>query len=303
VILDTDIGKDCDDAGALAMLHALANLGEAEILACIYPMNDEWGAAAIAAVNTYYHRPRIPVGTNKRDYPYQGSHDDFYISYLAKNYPNPIGSGKNAPDAVQLYRRVLLEQPDASVTIVVVGPATVVSDLLNSGPDEISQLTGRQIVSRKVRKLVCMSGRFPSGREWNARIAPDATKNIADNWPTPVVYSGAEVGTRIMTGGRLFTETPKNNPVRKAYELCPYTNENNDRYSFDQTAVLYAVRGARNYFDVVRNGHNAVADNGSNRWVPDSGRKHAYLRSKDNSLLKKTIEDLMTVVTNQISYP
>ena len=32
IILDTDIGPDCDDVGAISVLHALANNGETEIL-------------------------------------------------------------------------------------------------------------------------------------------------------------------------------------------------------------------------------------------------------------------------------
>ena len=60
VILDTDFGNDCDDAGALAILHQMAYQGEAEILATMYPMNDEWGAAAVDVVNTYYGKPNIP---------------------------------------------------------------------------------------------------------------------------------------------------------------------------------------------------------------------------------------------------
>ena len=33
IIYDTDLGGDCDDAGTLAMLHRLCDLGEAELLA------------------------------------------------------------------------------------------------------------------------------------------------------------------------------------------------------------------------------------------------------------------------------
>ena len=68
VILDTDFGNDCDDAGALAILHQMAYMGEVEILATVYPMNDDEGAAAIDAVNTYYGKPNIPVGTYKGNY-------------------------------------------------------------------------------------------------------------------------------------------------------------------------------------------------------------------------------------------
>jgi hypothetical protein len=35
IILDTDMSGDCDDAGALALLHALADQGECEILATV----------------------------------------------------------------------------------------------------------------------------------------------------------------------------------------------------------------------------------------------------------------------------
>ena len=33
IIFDTDIGGDCDDAGALALIHRLCDKGEAELLA------------------------------------------------------------------------------------------------------------------------------------------------------------------------------------------------------------------------------------------------------------------------------
>lgn len=40
IIFDTDIGGDCDDAGALALLHRLCDMGEAELLAVThcYPL-------------------------------------------------------------------------------------------------------------------------------------------------------------------------------------------------------------------------------------------------------------------------
>lgn len=41
IIIDTDIGWDCDDAGALALIHSLCNKGEAELL---------------AVTATYYHK-------------------------------------------------------------------------------------------------------------------------------------------------------------------------------------------------------------------------------------------------------
>ena len=42
IIFDTDIGWDCDDAGALAMLHRLCDKGEAELLAVTHCMANPW---------------------------------------------------------------------------------------------------------------------------------------------------------------------------------------------------------------------------------------------------------------------
>ena len=36
IIIDTDMSTDCDDVGALCMAHALADLGECEILAVVH---------------------------------------------------------------------------------------------------------------------------------------------------------------------------------------------------------------------------------------------------------------------------
>ena len=60
VILDSNLGNDCEDAGAIAILNALADRGEARILAMIYPMHDPWGAPAMDAINTSYGRPASP---------------------------------------------------------------------------------------------------------------------------------------------------------------------------------------------------------------------------------------------------
>src|SRR3712207_437465 len=45
ILFDTDMLTDCDDAGALAVLHALADNGEAEILATVVSVPNPWSAA------------------------------------------------------------------------------------------------------------------------------------------------------------------------------------------------------------------------------------------------------------------
>jgi inosine-uridine nucleoside N-ribohydrolase len=292
IILDTDFGNDCDDTGALAMLHQMAYAGEAEILATMYPMNDTLGAAAIDAVNTYYGKPNIPIGTYKGSYVYKGKHNDFYNSRLATDFPNDLKTGDNAPDAIALYRKILSSQPDNSVVIIVIGPQRLIADLLLSKPDSINKLDGMQLVKKKVKKLVSMGAEYPSGNEWNIRICPDGAKLVAEKWPTPIVYSGFEIGKPIMTGERLVTETPETNPVRVAFETNPMVDEKKNRHSWDETAVLFGVRGLKDYW-TMKTGTLQIADDGKNSW--DSSKKtHQYLVAKMSIVeMKKVIEDLM----------
>ena len=50
IVFDTDIGGDCDDAGALAMLHRLCDLGEAQLVAVTASYASPFVAGCIDAV-------------------------------------------------------------------------------------------------------------------------------------------------------------------------------------------------------------------------------------------------------------
>ncbi len=62
VIFDTDMAEDVDDTGALALLHALADQGETQILATIVSARNEFVVPCLDAINTYYGRPDIAIG-------------------------------------------------------------------------------------------------------------------------------------------------------------------------------------------------------------------------------------------------
>ena len=118
IILDTDISSDVDDAGAVAVLHALVNSGEVKILAMMVSSGDPWGAACLDALNTSFGRPDIPVGEIKKP---TVTHESKYTRYIAENYSNTITSRAYVPDATALYRNILANSTDKSVTIVSVG--------------------------------------------------------------------------------------------------------------------------------------------------------------------------------------
>ena len=109
VIFDTDMASDCDDAGALAVLHALADLGEAEILAVVTNRKCPGNASAAAtdAINTWYGRPDIPIGTDKDGAKTRGGKPSSYTVALRDEFPHDALPDDEMPDALTVYREVL----------------------------------------------------------------------------------------------------------------------------------------------------------------------------------------------------
>ena len=98
IILDTDIGPDYDDVGAMAVLHALADSGKAEILATLSCNKDSLVVPTIEVINTYFGRAASPVGAPKSKGVSLGAAQHWPDS-IAVRFPHQIGSSRLAPDA------------------------------------------------------------------------------------------------------------------------------------------------------------------------------------------------------------
>jgi hypothetical protein len=275
IIFDTDMSTDIDDVGALAVLNKLTNLGEARMLACVTNngVKEKAIGGCIKAVNAYYGNGDVPIGTyHGAKYATMGSsYDGTVRDEFAKDQP----PDDQLPTALQIYRRTLNAQPDGSVTIVSVGFLVNLEELLKSPADADSPLTGLDLVRKKVKQLVVMGGAYPSGHEWNfsgAGVGP-VSAFVIENWPTPILFSGFEIGQGITTGIQI-QNCPADNPVRRAYELF---NHFAGRASWDLTAVLAAVRDPKLYWDIREDGYNHVTPDGKNEWSPTPHRGHSYL--------------------------
>jgi hypothetical protein len=64
LIIDTDMSFDVDDVGAVCVAHALADRGEAALLAIVHDSGIFEGIGAVAAINEYYGR-RTKLGAYK----------------------------------------------------------------------------------------------------------------------------------------------------------------------------------------------------------------------------------------------
>lgn len=288
VIFDTDMESDVDDVGALALLHALADLGEAEILAVTVCAGNPWSPLCADRLNHYYGRGEVPVGTVKGR---SVRRDSRYTSQIAEEFPGRLAIPDEVPDALDILRRALAAQPDGSVVVVSVGYLTNLRDLLVTGADEHSDLDGRKLVARKVRLWACMGGHFPSGREFNIFQDTEASREALAGWPTEIVFSGWEVGLA-ETGGPL-RELPATSPVRRAYELYRRIPHK----SWDLMTVLYAVRGidrdrAGGYWDLSPRGRMVLAENGANTWQTDPGGNQRYKLLQDGQRAAKLVAEI-----------
>ncbi|MCC7491207.1 MAG: nucleoside hydrolase [Fimbriimonadaceae bacterium] len=291
LILDTDMSGDADDAGALALLHALADRGEVSLLAVAVNRRDHTNAsaAAVAAINTWYRRGDLPLGTDKIG-PTDLQRTSAYTRALRDEFPHACLPDDRCPDALDLYRHTLAAEADGAVTICSIGALSNLAELWRREPE---------LVRRKVARLVIMAGRFPNHPEWetNVRTHVAAAQTVAHEWPGELVWQGFEIGDHLITGARL-RESPAGNPVRRAYELRPYAGRpaiDGGQPSFDQAAALYAVRGAQpEWWSLVRGGRARIDAAGVLRWLPDPASRQAYVQLiGDRGELAALIEELM----------
>lgn len=294
IIFDSDMGPDYDDVGAITILHALADKGEANILATVASTKYEGVAAVLNVFNTYFNRLNIPVGVPKgnalelRDFQH-------WTDTLIARYPHKIKTNDEAQDAVMLYRKILASQPDKSVTVVTVGFLTNLSNLLNTTGDKYSALNGKQLVEKKVKLLVCMGGKFPSGYEFNVMKDAPASQNVYTNWPTQVIFSGFEIGEKIKAGIPLIHNASiKNSPTEDVFRISiPQAKEDSaGRKSWDETAVLIAIKGYSSYY-TLHPGRIKVETDGKNTW-DDNGKGQAYIVEKvDYKVVQGIINELI----------
>lgn len=294
IILDTDLGDDVDDAGTLAVLHALADRGDIEILA-VGIVNGHVDAVPCAdAINTWYGRPDLPLGTIKAGWPI--NHDRFNMGQVAAAYPHDLTKA-TAPEVVGLYRSILAAQPDHSVTLVVVGQATNVANLLKSQPDAHSPLDGVELMRRKIRFYAAGgNGRatLPSGQAgWNYQNDKAAAAYELTHLPSdfPTVFAGGS-GLNIKVGS-CYQQAAPDHIVRRLYENY-FDGTARDRQTWDQLRLVYgALPGIRGWWNRSPNG-NVTMDVATNviTWsaTPDRNHSYAYVNSGD----KPAVIDLLT---------
>lgn len=324
LIVDTDIGggacMDVDDVAAVCAANAIADSGRAELLAIVQNTQPPACTGVISALLHHYGRDDLPIGAYKGD-GLDHSGQLSYVADLANNFPAPIKNSSQVPDAVDVYRSVLAAAPDRSVAISSIGLMTNLETLLRSGPDQHSQLSGSELVAKKVKVLAAMAGAYPNLRapgvmkECNmcgcyngadaksSATAGGASAFVYSNMPASVklIFSGLEVGVNVRSGAVLETCAPASSPCRQAF--MDYKRDNSGgwapkgRCSWDPLTTLVAALGVSDDLGVAEctncSGYNHVDPDGSNHWVPGAATNQSYLVLNDADVAGQAIDALL----------
>ena len=275
VIFDTDMDSDVDDVAALAQLHAMADRGEVDLLGVMVSGHNEWSAPCVDAINTFYGRPDLPIGlvSGKRGI----RQDSAYAREVAQTFSQDFQEKQEKIESAALYRRLLAARPGRDVVIVSVGDLTNLAALLDSKADGSSPLDGRALVEAKVAHYVCMGSRYPAetdpgDKKWgNFRPDPESTREVVENWPTMLTFTGGGAFADSMAIGKEIVKLdPKVWPVSLAYQNYFEKMKNGPvRHTADSIAVLVAVRGFDPWFKVVDRGSNHIDSIGRNAWLDE----------------------------------
>ena len=293
LIVDTDMYTDID-SGAVALAHALADNGECDLIGVVSCTGGGSPAAGmVQLINTAYGRPNLPVGAPHRIFigpenDKTASKSPHYRQFEAAIKARPdlakYVRSDAAPDAVEVYRKLLAAAPDKSVVVCTIGFLTNTRLLLESGPDAISPLSGRDLVAKKVKCLWAMACKYPNGKEYNSRTDAVSSGVTFYGWPTPINFLDFDYGYGMKCGLPMAAQPNCEwNPVREVYYEAITKNiwgKKNGHPAWDEVTVLFAVRGWEKYCHGIRGRFAMVNNAGENAWEKDPNGPHLVVQEK-----------------------
>lgn len=282
VIYDTDIGSSTDDLFALRLLYYYDDMELCKLIGGIVcRMGDDYIALA-DLMNYYFNHPNLPMGVERNGVnapnvyiPYSGigqlTNDDgsFMFDRSFLDY-------SKLPDGWKLYRKLLSNQPDRSVKICAIGFMSTIVQLLKSGPDEYSTLTGQELVEKKVKGLYVMGGKFGEidntkpGYNFGHKEALQFSKELFELWPksTNIYFSPSLVGDDVDYAPELVLSDiswTDRHPIKQVYMNF---NCNTGQRMWDALTAIQTLMGD-NLFVLSRKGTVTITDDGQMPFSPD----------------------------------
>lgn len=290
MILGTDWWSDCDDCVAVRLLANAHKCGIIELAGIAMNGCVEDSAASMSAFLCDMGLDDIPLGIDIQGTDFKGVCR--YQTVLA-SYPHKVMSNAECESGVHLYRRLLAES-EKKTDILEIGFSQILEALLKSEADEISPMSGIELVRKRVGKLWIMAGKWDDnpGSEHNFannRRSRTAGEYLCDYWPTPITFLGFEVGLTVISAGKI---EDKNDLLRIALEANHHAN---GRCSWDPMLALLAVindEEKAGYITVTGNA-KVNPETGENYFTPDDGIHRYVVKSKPDRWYEECIDSLI----------
>lgn len=287
ILHGTDWWTDCDDVAALRLLCRAHKAGAINLQCVCADAVMEHTAASIDAF-MLNEGVQAPVGIDKN---YSGDPSHCKYQHILKDYPHRV-ENSGCDDAYRVYRRALAEL-DGKADITEVGFPQIIHQLMISEPDDISPLSGMELVRQKVNKIWLMAGKWDqeNGREFNiyyTQAGRDAADYIFKNSPVPVTCLGWEIGNTVITGNL----KDENDMLKIAFNTHGSVN---GRSSWDPMLVLLAIIN-----DEEKAGYNKVCgqayvntQTGENNFTEGEGNCAYVVKKFDDSYYADLINELI----------
>lgn len=278
IILDCDMGSSTDDLFALMMLYRYMDMKRCNLIGVIVDRMGKANADIVDVMNNFYGYSDIPIGLET-----EGQKDTHvWITYHNLPYARStegvpmfkrsVGDNGTYMEGYKLYRKILAQQPDHSVTIASIGFVTTLARLLESGPDEYSPLNGVELVRAKVKDIYAMGGVFGKAVEpdYNFKQAINFSLKFFELLPDEVdiVFSPGEVGDPLdyrpetVIADMDWTDL---HPIKWTYQ---FLNCNTGQKMWDPQAIIHAVEG-NDFYKLSERGWVTLTPNAETIFTPD----------------------------------
>ena len=243
VILDTDLGSDVDDVGAVALANIFHNKKLIELLCVTHTTSGLYGPLVCEAINEFYSNKDIPVGVYKGKEFMKKELDNNYPIPTSKAFPHKHQSVEEMPEATKLLRKTL--ENNEHITMIFIGQLINLANLMKSKGDEISSLSGEELINKKVDAIYIMGGGFSditglpgSGQpEYNLLTALEESTYVINRLKVKTVFIDGTIGLKVLTGAKLCAKYGDNHIVSYAYSRYIYREKDGSRFSWDPITV------------------------------------------------------------------
>lgn len=280
IIWGTDWFTDCDDVVAARILAWAHQSGLIEIKAIHANTRMNKTVQSLDAFMQAEGLYNLPIGLDYEATNINEEHG-LYQEWLA-TYPHRFENDEDYEEAISLLRRTLAEA-DEPMQIIEVGFCQNLSKLLLSRPDNISPLSGMDLLKQKVSKLWMMAGKWdePNGKEYNITTYDKARQGasiICKKWPTPITFLGYEVGNTVITGDTLSNE----NDLLKG--TLVHAKRYYGRLSWDPMLVYMACMQSEEKagYELIKGYAEVNPETGENNFIKDINGPHGYVVKKQS---------------------